>query len=196
MEDGCVLIARAAGALSYPARFTLVAATNPCPCGRAGDPTATCACSPADVARYQARLSGPLADRIDMHIHVGAVPPRAIHGASVGEPSTRIRDRVERARAAQRDRWTRAPDVLCNAHASGRALLAASFLTPPARELLATAAERLALSARAYFRVAKVARTIADLDGHPLAGPAQVAEALRFRPTVAATPALARASPA
>jgi magnesium chelatase family protein len=195
MEDGCVLIARAAGALAYPARFTLVAATNPCPCGRAGEGTGAagaCACSPADVARYQARLSGPLADRIDMHIRVGALPPRAIGAAPTGEPSADIRERVERARATQRARGTVPPDAPRTAHA-GRALVGPAHLTPAARGLLATAAERLALSARAYFRVARVARTIADLDGLPRAGPEQVAEALRFRPATA-TPAPSAAS--
>jgi magnesium chelatase family protein len=185
LEDGRVVIARAAGALEYPARFTLVAATNPCPCGRAGAAAGGCTCTPADVARYQARLSGPLADRIDMHIHVAAVPPRAIGSAPPGEGSAAIRARVEVARAAQRERYARQPSVGCNAQASGRALAAPGHLSHPARDLLAAAAERLDLSARAYFRVIKVARTIADLDGRPTIAPEHVAEALRSRPATA-----------
>jgi magnesium chelatase family protein len=202
MEDGRVTIARAAMAASFPAQFTLVGAMNPCPCGGAatgtGPPVAAAlaprggSCSPADVARYRARLSGPLADRIDMHVAVGAVPIRTlVLPAAPTESSAAIRLRVEAARERQRDRFAALPAVRCNAHAPGRWLVAHDPPEPDARELLAVAAERLGLSARGYHRVLRVARTIADLDGAARVTSAAVAEALQYRPA-AATAAPAR----
>ena len=184
MEDGRVVVARAAASVTFPARFTLVGAMNPCPCGHAGDAAKPCVCAAADVARYRARLSGPLADRIDMHVHVGAVPLRALGGAAAGEPSAAVRERVERARAAQRARFAALGlrGVRCNAHAPGRWLDTRTPVDRAARELLGAAAERLALSARGYHRVLKVARTVADLEGAETVTPASVAEALRYRP--------------
>ena len=198
LEDGHVTIARASATLAYPARFTLVGAMNPCPCGRAGEPDAHCTCAPADVERYLARLSGPLADRVDMHIRVGAVPPRAIGARPAGERSTVVRDRVAAARARQHARYAALPGVACNAQASSRWLDRHGDVEPPARDLLATAADRMRLSARAYFRVLKVARTIADLDAAPTVAPAHIAEALRSRPAtpVASAAQRARATPA
>ena len=181
LEDGHVVLSRATATIAYPARFTLVAAMNPCPCGRAGEPDAVCTCAPADVDRYNARLSGPLADRIDMHVRVGAVPPRTIGARTLGEPSAAIRPRVAAARARQTARYHTLPGITTNAAIAGRWLDRESPIDPTARELLVTAADRLALSARAYFRVLKLARTIADLDGIPAVGVAHVAEALRYR---------------
>lgn len=195
MEDGHVMLARATATLAYPARFTLVGAMNPCPCGRAGEPDAHCACIPADVERYLARLSGPLADRVDMHIRVGAVPPRAIGARPPGEPSVAVRGRVEAARARQHVRYAALPGVACNAQASGRWLDRHGDIDPAARDLLVTAAERMRLSARGYFRVLKVARTIADLDACAPVQPAHVAEALRSRPATPG-PALRTHAPA
>jgi magnesium chelatase family protein len=188
MEDGRVVIARAACAIAYPARFTLIGAMNPCPCGAAGDPTRHCVCSASDVARYRARLSGPLADRIDMHVTVGAVSVRTLADRGDGERSANVRARVEAARALQRTRYARTPMVGCNAHASGRWLDARSPVEPAARELLAAASERMALSARGYHRVLKVARTIADLDVDDTVRQPHIAEALRYRPAIAAAP--------
>ena len=188
MEDGRVVIARAACAIAFPARFTLVGAMNPCPCGAAGDPTRHCICSAPDVTRYRARLSGPLADRIDMHVTVGAVSIRALAARGDGEPSRQIRARVEGARTIQRDRYASTPHVVCNAHAAGRWLDAHTHIERAAHELLASAAERMALSARGYHRVLKVARTIADLDADEVVRQPHVAEALRFRPAIAAPP--------
>lgn len=181
LEDGHVVLSRATATVGYPARFTLVAAMNPCPCGRAGEPDAVCTCAPADVERYAARLSGPLADRIDMHVRVGAVPPRAIGARAPGEPSAAIRPRVDAARALQTRRYHDVPGVTTNAGIPGRWLDRETPVDPAARDLLVAAADRLALSARAYFRVLKVARTIADLDAVPAIGVAHVAEALRYR---------------
>lgn len=182
MEDARVVIARAAQAVSYPARFTLIGASNPCPCGRAGDPSGACNCAPADVDRYAARISGPLADRIDMHVIVGAVALRDLSGANTGDPSNTVRARVERARAAQRKRFARRSGVSCNAYASGRWLDSHTPVHVAARGLLQTAAERLSLSARGYHRVLKVARTIADLEDAKEIGPTHIGEALRYRP--------------
>jgi magnesium chelatase family protein len=184
MEDGRVVIARAACAIAFPARFTLVGAMNPCPCGAAGDPTRACICAAPDIARYRARLSGPLADRIDMHVTVGAVSVRALADRGDGEPSAVVRARVEGARLRQRQRYGSASGVGCNAHAAGRWIDSRTPVEPPARELLAAAAERMALSARGYHRVLKVARTIADLDQEDAVSQAHVAEALRYRPAV------------
>jgi magnesium chelatase family protein len=196
MEDAKVVIARAAQAVTYPARFTLIGASNPCPCGRAGDPSGMCNCAPSDVDRYAARISGPLADRIDMHVTVGAVALRDLSGSSTGDPSVAVRERVERARTTQRKRFSKARGISCNAYASGRWLDAHTPVHSAARSLLQTAAERLSLSARGYHRVLKVARTIADLEGCGEINPAHIGEALRYRPmakpVVQAAPALAR----
>jgi magnesium chelatase family protein len=184
MEDARVVIARAAQAVTYPARFTLIGASNPCPCGRAADPSGTCNCSVADIERYGARISGPLADRIDMHVTVGAVALRDLSGASNGDSSASIRSRVEHARATQRKRFANKHGVSCNAYALGRWLDAHTPVHPEARTLLQTAAERLGLSARGYHRVLKVARTIADLEAVMEIASVHVAEALRYRPLV------------
>jgi magnesium chelatase family protein len=165
--------------ISYPARFTLVGAMNPCPCGYYGDGTRPCTCSPADIARYRSRLSGPLLDRIDLHHTVSRVPLNALGEACAGETSTHVRTRVEAARGRQRTRFAGRAGVTCNAQASGRELL--GNLTSEARQLIHAAAESLSLSARAYNRVVKVSRTISDLAGDARIEAAHVAEALRFR---------------
>jgi magnesium chelatase family protein len=182
MEDSRVVIARAGCTIAFPARFMLVAAMNPCPCGNAGEPSRVCICSAADIARYRARLSGPLTDRIDMHVTVGAVSLRALSARPASESSDSIRLRVESARARQADRYASLPGVWCNAHAAGRWLDGCTPVASEARDLLATAAERLALSARGYHRVLKVARTIADLDNADRVEMGHIAEALRYRP--------------
>jgi magnesium chelatase family protein len=182
MEDARVVIARAAQSVTFPARFTLIGASNPCPCGRAADPLGTCTCSATDVEGYKARISGPLADRIDMHVSVGAVALRDLGGDSNGDSSLSIRSRVERARATQRRRFARMPGISCNAYAVGRWLDVNTPVHAEARTLLRCAAERLGLSARGYHRVLKVARTIADLDDAKEIASPHVAEAIRYRP--------------
>jgi magnesium chelatase family protein len=183
LEDGRVVIARASSVVAYPARFTLVAAMNPCPCGYYGDTTRMCSCSEADIQRYRSRLSGPLLDRIDLHLTLAPVPLRQLGAENGAESSRTVRERVEAARARQRARYATDARMSCNAQASGRALL--RMLERDARELLDAAAESLALSARAYHRVVKVARTIADLAGEESIAAPHMAEALRYRPQLA-----------
>lgn len=182
LEDGRVVIARAALSVAFPARFALVAAMNPCPCGNAGEPTRGCTCAESEIKRYRAKLSGPLADRIDMHVTLTAVPSASLQRSSDGDSSAVIRARVEAARAVQRERFANIAGVVCNAHAAGRWLLDRGNVTADARALLATAMESLKLSARGYHRVLRVARTIADLEHSAALDAAHVAEALGFRP--------------
>ena len=197
LEDGRVTIARAASSVGYPARFTLVAAMNPCPCGYSGDPSRVCMCAEGEIQRYRSRLSGPLLDRIDLHFTLSPVPLRQLGAAGRAEPSEVVRVRVEAARHRQRARYAGEYGA-CNAQANGRVLGRA--LTREARELLDTAAESMALSARAYHRVLKVARTIGDLASEDaITGPA-IGEALRYRPVVGkaadfATPAARGTAP-
>ncbi len=184
LEDGRVVIARAAHAVAYPARFQLIAACNPCPCGKAGDPNGSCRCSLADIERYNARLSGPLADRIDLHAHVGAVTLSALGSENTEERSAAVRARVEAARARQTARYAALKGTSTNADAPGRWLLAHGGITQQARDLLEKGATRLRFSARGYHRTLRVARTIADLDQSDEVGESAVAEAFRYRDAI------------
>ena len=176
------MLSRAAVSLSYPARFMLAAAMNPCPCGWRGDPTRECHCNPLAIERYLGRISGPLLDRIDIHLAVPAVAWQDLAVKSEPEePSSAIRDRVEQARAIQRERFQGRPSVRANAHMTARDIRHHCRLQPDAESLLRTAMSRLALSARAYHRVLKIARTIADLAGAGELEPAHVAEAIQYR---------------
>jgi len=167
--------------LTYPARFMLAAAMNPCPCGYSGDPTHSCNCGPLAIERYRSRISGPLLDRIDIHLEVPAVAYGDIVGEQSGETSAVIRARVEHARAVQRDRFRDQPGVHANAHMSTRDLRRYCRLSQPVEAMLRQAVGRLGLSARAYHRVLKIARTIADLAGATELSTAHVSEAIQYR---------------
>lgn len=181
LEEGCARIARAARTAVFPARFVLVAAMNPCPCGYLDDERRACRCTPLQVQHYRGRLSGPLRDRIDLTVEVGALPWRDLTSEpSVSESSAVVGERVVRARERQRERLA-GTGTSVNARMTGRLLRRHCRLDDHSARLLEKAAERLALSARAHDRVLKVARTIADLDGRESLEARDVAEALQFR---------------
>ena len=180
IEDGIVSLRRARGTTTFPARFALVAAMNPCPCGHHGSPDGRCACSPGEVRRYLAKLSGPLLDRFDLLVDLPAVDPRVLAGAVRGESSEVVRQRVAAARAVQHER---SPDGFSarNAALEGERLREIAALGPEGERLLLAAYRRLGLSARGFDRVRRVARTIADLDDGRAIRTEHIAEAIQFR---------------
>ena len=182
LEDGRVVIARAALSVSFPARFSLIAAMNPCKCSYAGHPRRLCVCSESDISKYRSRLSGPLADRIDMHVTLTPVLLDALDTNAPAESSKTIRARVEMSRMTQRRRYAANARVVCNAHAAGAWLLSHGRIDGAARRALVEASDALQLSARAYHRVLRVARTIADLSQNDAVTSDHVGEALRYRP--------------
>jgi magnesium chelatase family protein len=186
LEDGQVTIARAAAALTYPARFTLVAAMNPCPCGFFGDTVKACTCSQNAVTSYLSKISGPLLDRIDIHIEVPRLKHEELIAPPAGESSAAIRARVEQARAVQRERFASEKDSAlavthCNAHMSARQIQHHCAVSGDALALLRAAIDQMNLSARAYDRILKLSRTIADLAGEESIGIAHIAEAVQYR---------------
>ena len=181
LEDGHVTIARAATSLRFPARFMLVGAMNPCPCGFHGDPHKECICSQVQIQRYRNRLSGPLLDRIDIQVEVPPVRVEDIERAEPGENSATIRKRVNGARAIQRRRFSDDPLVHCNAQMGSRLLKTHCCLDDDSSRLLHQAVDSLGLSARAYHRIIKIARTVADLDGVEQITSTHVSEAIQYR---------------
>jgi magnesium chelatase family protein len=181
LEDGVVTLSRAAMSLTYPARFMLAAAMNPCPCGYFGDAVHACTCGPILIQRYRSRISGPLLDRIDIHLEVPAVAYGDLVGAQSGEASAAVRERVVRARAIQRTRFKGQRGVHANAHMTPRDLRRHCRLGSEVESILKQAVNRLRLSARAYHRVLKIARTIADLAGAAELTTAHVSEAIQYR---------------
>ncbi len=175
LEEGSVTLARSAGTLTFPARLMLVAAMNPCPCGFYGDTTRECRCTPGIIQRYLAKVSGPLLDRIDLHIEVPAVPYKELRGKTDGVPSAEIRQRVEDARDTQRKRGFYNSQI---PHAQLRTLCA---LDDSGERTLEMAVRRMNLSARAHDRMLKVARTIADLDRSETVSAKHLAEAVQCR---------------
>jgi magnesium chelatase family protein len=174
-------IARAARTAIFPARFMLVGAMNPCPCGFAGDAVRECRCTPQQTARYRGRLSGPLRDRLDLTVEVAAVPPHALAEAGDGEPSAAIRARVAAARDRQRTRYAAPQSGATNAALTPALMAEHCRLDRDGLRVLASAVSRLGLTARGYDRVRKVARTIADLAGAETIGAHHIAEAIQFR---------------
>src|SRR3989344_1400582 len=180
MEDGQVTVSRARGAVTFPARFSLVAASNPCPCGYLGDRFKECSCNPGTVLRYQRRLSGPLMDRVDIHLEVPRVDIDKLEQKS-GENSESVRKRVEKARQIQKRRY-RGVGIFSNAELSTRHIKTYCVLGDEASGLLRRAAEKLHLSARTYFRIIKIAATIADLADCKQIDAGHMAEAVQYRP--------------
>jgi magnesium chelatase family protein len=181
MEDGQVTLARAQVSATYPARFMLLSAMNPCPCGFFGDSKNECICSPMVVQRYRSRISGPLMDRIDLHIDVPAVKFEELSSLSEGEPSATIRQRVQGAREIQRERFAGIKGIYANAHMTPKELKRFCQLDDAGMNLLRTAIDRLGLSARAFDRILKVSRTIADFEGASEISSAHVAESIQYR---------------
>ena len=181
LEDGVVTISRAAISLQFPAQFMLVAAMNPCPCGHLTDPAKECTCSPFNVQKYLSKISGPLLDRIDIHIEVPAVKVQELSTGRNGESSTDIRERVKKARELQQQRFAEKKHIYSNAQMISRDVRTFCPLNPECLQLIEMATNRLGLSARAYDRVLKVSRTIADLDGSESITPAHLSEAIQYR---------------
>ena len=180
MEDGFVTITRANAQSTYPSAFMLICSMNPCPCGNYGSRTQPCRCSSGEIRRYLNRISGPLLDRIDMHIEVESIPPDRLAEESLEESSEAVRQRVQRAREIQRTRYA-GERIACNARLDASSMNRHCALSAPARALLKQASERMGLSSRAYTRVLKVARTIADLAASESIELNHVAEAVQYR---------------
>ena len=180
MEDGFITITRVGAHSTYPCNFMLVCSMNPCPCGNYGSRTQPCRCSQSEIRRYLNRVSGPLLDRVDMHVEVETIDADRIADLTDEEPSASIRARVEQARDVQRSRYAREP-FSCNARLNARTLNRYCAMETDARQVLKLASDQMGLSNRAYSRILKVARTIADLAGSETIGAAHVAEAIRYR---------------
>ena len=181
MEDGKVSIARAAFSLTFPAKFMLVAAMNPCPCGYYGDPTHTCSCTIPQIQKYRSRISGPLLDRIDIHVDVPAVKFKELSSERSGEPSAVIRERVQKAREVQLKRFANENGIFSNAHMESAQIRKYCRIDESGKQLLSMAIKQVGLSARAYDRILKVARTIADLEGSERILPQHLSEAIQYR---------------
>jgi magnesium chelatase family protein len=181
LEDGKVTISRAAMSLCYPARFMLAAALNPCPCGYYTDPRHECSCSATQIQKYMSKISGPLLDRIDIHVEVPALSYEELAQKSAGEDSASMREKVVRARNLQLGRFEQEKKIFCNAHMEPKHIRKYCDLDKNSQTLLKTAIEKLGLSARAYDRILKVSRTIADLDGKENILSSHIAEAIQYR---------------
>jgi magnesium chelatase family protein len=180
LEDGTVTVSRALCSNTFPANFMLIAALNPCPCGYRGDPRRQCHCTPPQIDRYMSKISGPLIDRIDIHIEVPAVPFRELSGQQSGTSSADMRTQVTTARRAQAERFAGSP-VRHNADMSHRQTRQHCALDAEGQNLLRSAMTELGLSARAHDKVLRVARTIADLDSSPDIKPSHLNEAVNYR---------------
>ncbi len=185
LEDNIVCISRAKGSAIFPSNFILVAAMNPCPCGNQGNKQKECICKPSDLDRYKRKLSGPIMDRIDIWVSVGNVDYKKLGGEESGEKSANIRTRVENARRIQKSRFEKiGKKISTNSEMNVKDLSNIVKLKKEVRDLLDDSAERLALSARAYHRVIKIARTIADLENSSEIEAKHILEAIQYRPKV------------
>ncbi|MBP6908307.1 MAG: YifB family Mg chelatase-like AAA ATPase [Candidatus Pacebacteria bacterium] len=186
LEDNVVSISRAKGSALFPSNFILIAAMNPCPCGNKGSKTKECICKPLDIDRYARKLSGPIMDRIDMWVTVGNVDYEALStDKKEGEETSSLKEKVYRVRDIQKKRFTTATRILhTNSEMNAKELHHFAPLAPEVKQLLNQSAERLQLSARAYHRIIKLARTIADLDGHEAIHESHILEALQYRPKI------------
>lgn len=181
LEDGKIAVTRIHGTIEYPARFMLVASMNPCPCGYLHHPTKECTCSHYEIKRYLNKISGPLLDRIDMHLEIVPLPFEDISDTTSAETSAKIRERVCAARTIQYNRYKECGDVHCNAQMTDRLLKKYAKLDKVSLSMMQQAMQKLNLSARAYSRILKVSRTIADLDGSEQIKPKHIAEAITYR---------------
>jgi magnesium chelatase family protein len=181
LEDGTVVVTRASGTMTFPSAFMLVAAMNPCPCGYYGDPKRECRCSPMQVERYRQRISGPLLDRIDLHVEAPAVEYKELADTIPAESSASIKQRIMKARSIQRQRFSKSRKISCNARMSHSQLKEYCKLNEQGNELLKSAMNNLNFSARGYDRILKVARTIADLADEIHITPDHLLEALSYR---------------
>ncbi|HLE37900.1 MAG TPA: ATP-binding protein, partial [Candidatus Acidoferrales bacterium] len=181
LEEGAVTISRAAISVTFPARFMLAAAMNPCPCGFFGDPTRDCHCSPPQIQRYVSRISGPLLDRIDIHIEVPSVKYKELRGDQAIEDSAAVRERVVRARRIQLERFATEKKIYANAQMPPKLIRKHCDISAEGEKLLENAITRMGLSARAHDRILKVARTIADLHGAADIEPSHLGEAVQYR---------------
>ena len=181
LEDNKVTISRAQGTMTFPARFMLVAAMNPCPCGYFGDPKRECRCGPQQIQKYRQRISGPLLDRIDIHVEVPIVEYKELSGKATGEASSAIRERVESVRALQLRRFADDGEVTTNSSMTPRLMKQHAQLDAEGAGLLEQAMNDLNFSARAHDRILKVARTLADLAGNESIQPDNLLEAIQYR---------------
>ncbi|KKR02238.1 MAG: Mg chelatase-like protein [Candidatus Nomurabacteria bacterium GW2011_GWF2_40_31] len=185
LEDNIVSISRAKGSAIFPSNFILVAAMNPCPCGNAGSKKKACICKPSDLDRYKRKLSGPIIDRIDIWVSVGNVDYKKLGEEGTGEHSEKIKARVIGARVRQKERFKKlGRDIATNSEMNVKDLSTMVKLKKEVRDLLDDSAEHLGLSARAYHRVIKIARTIADLENSPEVESNHILEAIQYRPKV------------